>query len=131
VPTLRFDFLVLAFRFPPDFQYLLAVISPSFLYRRDELTAVRAATPFLQFERGSVSSSRFRLIHTDLSGITLLAFFLIRLVPGDPIETLAGRTRDDPARHEQLRKEYGFDKPIFVQYGIYLSGCCRATSASR
>ncbi|HEU6441835.1 MAG TPA: ABC transporter permease subunit, partial [Microvirga sp.] len=51
----------------------------------------------------------------------LLAFFLIRLVPGDPIETLAGERGIDPARHEQLLKEYGLDKPIFVQYGIYLS----------
>jgi len=49
------------------------------------------------------------------------SFFLIRLVPGDPIETLAGERGIDPARHEQLLKEYGLDKPIFVQYGIYLS----------
>ena len=33
----------------------------------------------------------------------MLAFFLIRLVPGDPIETLAGERGIDPQRHEQLR----------------------------
>ncbi|WP_414472233.1 ABC transporter permease subunit [Microvirga sp. M2] len=65
--------------------------------------------------------TRVSLIIPTFLGITLLAFFLIRLVPGDPIETLAGERGIDPARHEQLLKEYGLDKPVFVQYGIYLS----------
>jgi dipeptide transport system permease protein len=54
-------------------------------------------------------------------GITMLAFFLIRLVPGDPIETMAGERGIDPARHEQLRREFGFDKPLLVQYGRYVT----------
>ena len=52
--------------------------------------------------------------------MTLLAFFLIRLVPGDPIETLAGERGIDAARHAQLLKEYGLDRPVLVQYGIYI-----------
>ncbi len=52
--------------------------------------------------------------------MTLLAFFLIRLVPGDPIETLAGERGIDPVRHEALRHEYGLDRPVLVQYGIYI-----------
>lgn len=65
--------------------------------------------------------TRVSLIIPTFLGITLLAFFLIRLVPGDPIETLAGERGIDPVRHEQLRKEYGLDQPVLVQYGIYLS----------
>src|SRR3712207_1006346 len=65
--------------------------------------------------------TRVSLIIPTFIGITLLAFFLIRLVPGYPIETLAGERGTDPARHEQLRKEYGFNQPILVQYGIYLA----------
>jgi dipeptide transport system permease protein len=65
--------------------------------------------------------TRVSLVIPTFLGITLLAFFLIRLVPGDPIETLAGERGIDAARHEQLRKELGFDKPIFVQYGIYVA----------
>jgi dipeptide transport system permease protein len=53
-------------------------------------------------------------------GITVLAFFLIRLVPGDPIETMAGERGIDPARHEQLRREFGLDQPLFVQYSRYV-----------
>ncbi|TFZ01793.1 ABC transporter permease subunit [Ramlibacter humi] len=69
----------------------------------------------------------FRFILTRLSlviptffGMTLLAFFLIRLVPGDPIETMAGERGIDAARHEKLLKEYGLDQPVWVQYGIYI-----------
>src|SRR5919205_4023968 len=64
--------------------------------------------------------TRLGLVIPTLIGITFLAFFLIRLVPGDPIETMAGERGIDPARHEALRKEYGFDKPVLVQYGIYI-----------
>jgi dipeptide transport system permease protein len=64
--------------------------------------------------------TRVSLIVPTFLGITLVAFFLIRLVPGDPIETMAGERGLDPARHEALRHEYGFDRPVFVQYGIYL-----------
>ena len=52
--------------------------------------------------------------------MTLLAFFLIRLVPGDPIETLAGERGIDAARHAMLLHEYGLDQPLLTQYGIYI-----------
>jgi dipeptide transport system permease protein len=52
--------------------------------------------------------------------MTLLVFFLIRLVPGDPIETLAGERGIDATRHAVLLKEFGLDRPIMVQYGIYI-----------
>src|SRR6516162_5879147 len=65
--------------------------------------------------------TRLTLVVPTFIGITLLAFFLIRLVPGDPIETMAGERGIDLARHEQLRREYGFDKPLLVQYGLYVA----------
>jgi dipeptide transport system permease protein len=64
--------------------------------------------------------TRFSLIVPTFFGMTLLAFFLVRLVPGDPIETMAGERGIDAARHAQLVKEYGLDRPILVQYGIYI-----------
>jgi dipeptide transport system permease protein len=64
--------------------------------------------------------TRFSLIIPTFIGMTLLAFFLIRLVPGDPIETMAGERGIDAARHEALLKEYGLDRPVLVQYGIYI-----------
>ncbi len=64
--------------------------------------------------------TRLSLIIPTFFGMTLLAFFLIRLVPGDPIETLAGERGIDPERHAELLKAYGLDRPIMVQYGIYI-----------
>jgi dipeptide transport system permease protein len=64
--------------------------------------------------------TRLGLVIPTLVGITFLAFFLIRLVPGDPIETMAGERGIDPARHEELRRVYGFDRPLYVQYGVYI-----------
>jgi dipeptide transport system permease protein len=64
--------------------------------------------------------TRLALVIPTFFGMTLLAFFLIRLVPGDPIETLAGERGIDPARHAALMKEYGLDRPLLVQYGLYL-----------
>jgi dipeptide transport system permease protein len=63
---------------------------------------------------------RAALVIPTFVGMTLLAFFLIRLVPGDPIETMAGERGIDPVRHEALRKEYGLDRPLAVQYGVYV-----------
>src|SRR6059058_5539212 len=64
--------------------------------------------------------TRASLVVPTFIGITLLVFVLIRLVPGDPIETMAGERGIDAVRHEKLMKEYGFDKPVLTQYGIYI-----------
>ncbi len=64
--------------------------------------------------------SRLLLVVPTFFGMTLLAFFLIRLVPGDPIETLAGERGIDAARHAKLLHEYGLDQPLLTQYGIYI-----------
>ncbi len=64
---------------------------------------------------------RVSLVIPTFLGVTLLTFALIRLVPGDPIEILVGERGIDPARHAMLRAEMGLDKPLLVQYGIYIA----------
>ncbi|NNG05590.1 MAG: ABC transporter permease subunit [Inquilinus sp.] len=64
--------------------------------------------------------TRVSLVIPTFIGVTLLTFALIRLVPGDPIELLVGERGIDPARHAMLRAEMGLDKPLLVQYGIYI-----------
>ena len=65
--------------------------------------------------------TRVSLLIPTFFGMTLLAFFLIRLVPGDPIETMAGERGIDAARHAALLVEYGLDKPVLTQYGVYIA----------
>jgi dipeptide transport system permease protein len=64
--------------------------------------------------------TRLGLVIPTFVGMTLIAFFLIRLVPGDPIETLAGERGIDATRHAALMKDYGLDRPLLVQYGLYV-----------
>ncbi len=53
-------------------------------------------------------------------GVTLVAFVFIRTLPGDPVMLMAGERGMSPERHAELMAEMGFDKPIIVQYGLYL-----------
>jgi dipeptide transport system permease protein len=64
--------------------------------------------------------NRLGFVIPTFIGITLLTFILIRLVPGDPIEARAGERGISAERHAELVKAYGFDKPVIVQYGIYI-----------
>jgi peptide/nickel transport system permease protein len=58
--------------------------------------------------------------------VLVLNFLLIRLAPGDPVETLAGQMggMTEEIRAE-LRRTYGLDKPVLTQLGIYLSRVIR------
>jgi len=65
---------------------------------------------------------RIAMIIPTFIGVTLLTFALIHLVPGDPVELIAGERGITPARHAVLRSELGLDKPLLVQYGNYIWG---------
>lgn len=55
-------------------------------------------------------------------GVTILLFILRSpaVVPGDPIRMLAGERNVSPAVRAQVTKEYGLDKPLYVQYYRYM-----------
>ena len=55
-----------------------------------------------------------------LLGVTLVAFALIRLIPGDPIEIMVGERRLDAAAHAALMQQMGLDQPLPLQYLAYL-----------
>ena len=57
-----------------------------------------------------------------LLGVTVVAFALIRLIPGDPIEIMVGERRLDPAAHAALMQQLGLDQPLHVQYLRYVGG---------
>lgn len=48
-----------------------------------------------------------------------LVFFLIRLTPGDPAEVLLGDFAT-PETVAELQRQFGLDKPIFIQYVVFL-----------
>jgi dipeptide transport system permease protein len=52
--------------------------------------------------------------------VTIVAFSLIRLIPGDPIELLVGERGISAERHAMLRAQFGYDQPLWRQYVTYL-----------
>ncbi len=55
-------------------------------------------------------------------GITVLAFFLIRLAPGDAADVFIGDIGVvDPAILAEIRHQYGLDQPLWVQLYDYVS----------
>lgn len=53
--------------------------------------------------------------------LTVVVFAFVQLLPGDVIDTLVGdEEAEDPIIRAALMEEYGLDKPIYVQYGIWL-----------
>ena len=58
-----------------------------------------------------------------------VSFLVLDFLPGDPVTAMAGAGMDsgqvDPAQLAALRHEYGFDKPVLVQYADYLGKAVR------
>jgi peptide/nickel transport system permease protein len=55
-----------------------------------------------------------------LFGITLFTFLMIHLVPGDPVSIIAGDKPITEERADQIRQQYGLDRPLWVQYSDYV-----------
>jgi oligopeptide transport system permease protein len=58
-------------------------------------------------------------------GATLLIYFLVFAMPGDPIAALFGDKQPSPQLLAALRAQYHLDEPFFVQYFYYLGGIFR------
>ena len=70
-----------------------------------------------------------RLIYMipTLFGMSIIAFLIIQLPPGDYITSMIASMSDsgqnaDPAQIEALRRAYGFDDPVWVQYFKWITG---------
>jgi len=59
-----------------------------------------------------------------LVGVVLLTFVLLRIVPGNPVETMMGE-HADAATVARMTAEMGLDQPLLVQFFRYLSSVVR------
>lgn len=62
---------------------------------------------------------RTLLVVPVLFGLLVLTFVLVRVVPNDPSAALAGQNAT-PAQIAEIRHKYGFDRPLVVQFFVYL-----------
>lgn len=67
-----------------------------------------------------------RALHAvpTLFGLLIVTFLLIRIVPADPAAALAGDNAT-PQQIENIRHQYGFDRPILEQLVLYLGQVLR------
>jgi len=63
---------------------------------------------------------RLMMLIPVLVGVTVVSFSLLQIVPGDPAVILAGEDAN-PEFIEAVRKEYGFDQPLYLQYFRFIS----------
>jgi peptide/nickel transport system permease protein len=56
-----------------------------------------------------------------LLGVSFITFFLLFVLPADPVRQIAGRSAT-PETVENIRQQLGLDQPFLVQYGRYLGG---------
>jgi peptide/nickel transport system permease protein len=51
--------------------------------------------------------------------VAIAVFTLVRLIPGDPVQVMLGDSAD-PAQIEQLRQQLGLDRPLPIQFALWL-----------
>ncbi|MEJ7809919.1 MAG: ABC transporter permease [Gemmatimonadaceae bacterium] len=67
---------------------------------------------------------RLLLALPTLAGVLVVAFLLLYVAPGDPVEEMVGE-RADAATIARLRAELRLDDPLHVQFGHYAGGVLR------
>ncbi|MFA5976400.1 MAG: ABC transporter permease [Elusimicrobiota bacterium] len=69
-----------------------------------------------------------RLIHMipTLIGISLISFFLMQLAPGGPVDQMADlNPHVTPEMKTRIRHDMGLDRPIVIQYAVWLGRLAR------
>lgn len=56
-----------------------------------------------------------------LFGVSVITFVMLYVIPGDPARMLAGKNATEE-KIEAIREQKGLDKPMWVQYGVWLNG---------
>jgi len=59
---------------------------------------------------------RFLAAVPVLVGISIISFVIVRLVPGDVVDSILGAEYADPALEAEMRSYFGLDKPLPAQF---------------
>lgn len=70
---------------------------------------------------------RLLIMIPTLLAISIIVFVIIQLPPGDYLSSYVAELQSqgeavDPQKIQFLREQYGLDKPLFVQYFVWLTG---------
>ncbi len=67
----------------------------------------------------SYTVRRLLMLIPVLFGMSLIVFFMLRLIPGDPADAILGE-KASPAAKEALTQQLGLDEPWYTQYFSYI-----------
>lgn len=56
---------------------------------------------------------------------SLMVFFMLRILPGDPARVIAGGREASEQQIQEIREQFGLDKPLPVQYIIWVTDFVR------
>ncbi|MDF1521856.1 MAG: ABC transporter permease [Trueperaceae bacterium] len=73
---------------------------------------------------------RLLLTLPALFGVALVAFLLMRAIPGDVVTNLVGQAEVTPERLAELRRMFGLDLPVHVQFGQWLGAALQGDLGS-
>lgn len=102
----------------------------------EQNTTSNSTIPFRETtpQRRQKAFRKIRWLVTRIAGaafvlwaVTTIAFFALRLVPGDPVDALLGgpgATATEEIR-QQTRQLHGLDRPVVLQYSAYLLNAVR------
>lgn len=85
--------------------------------RRDDLGSRRLVSGYIIKRLASIVALAF--------GITVVAFLILRLIPGDPVIAMLGTSAGDKAMIERLREQLGLTRPLHVQYLVWMGDLLR------
>ena len=70
------------------------------------------------------AGKRLLFLIPQLIAVSIIVFFLVRLLPGDPAFLMAGQFATKE-RIEEVRRDLGLDRPLAEQYVIYVGNVLR------
>lgn len=65
-------------------------------------------------------AKRILMLVPVMLGVSLLAFMLIHIIPGDPAVVMLGE-KATPQALAELRQQLGLNDPLYIQYGKFMS----------
>jgi len=75
--------------------------------------------PAISFHRFHGFGNRLVTVAVTLLGLLALTFFIGRVMPLDPVLSIVGSDADQ-STYQQVYKQLGLDKPLYMQFGYYL-----------
>ena len=68
---------------------------------------------------------RLLLAVPTLVGVSMIVFFMLRVLPGDLVQQIAGDNQVTPELRTQIERDIGFDKPAYQEYFYRIGGIAK------